>query len=116
MKGFDWIRRFVYAVNRGTAAIVDHDAITADGCSITNERVTTEECQSLSERVLTVLYTAGGEVSQQDVITETGYRVEKVSELLREMEADGKITWYWKDGRKVVTYPELHPEPTEIDS
>lgn len=61
------------------------------------------------EEVLTLLDKYGGRMWQQDVIAETGYSAAKVSELLGDMEADGQITRYWKNGQKVVAYPNLGP-------
>lgn len=61
------------------------------------------------EQILTLLDASGGRMWQQDVIAETGYSAGKVSRLLSDMEADGQITRYWKDGGKVVADPELVP-------
>ncbi|QLD90801.1 hypothetical protein HWV07_17830 [Natronomonas salina] len=47
---------------------------------------------------------------QQDVVDNTDYSAATVSRLLTEMEADGQITRYRKDRRKVVAYPGLGPE------
>ena len=58
------------------------------------------------ERVLTLLKEHGGCMWQQEVITETGYSQGQVSKLLNEMEDDGSVDRYWKEGQKVVTITE----------
>lgn len=62
------------------------------------------------ERVLTLLDEYHGRMWQQDVVEETGYSEGRVSEVLSDMEADGQVTRYWKDGKKVVTLPDARPE------
>lgn len=116
MKGVASIRRLVNAVTGGAATTADGVGMTRDDGSGTDEPTVAEQFRSPDERVLTLLYASGGHLWQQDLITETGYSVGKVSELLSGMEADGQISRYWKDGRKVVTYPELHPQPADIDT
>lgn len=116
MKGVASIRRFVNAVTGGAATTGDGSDRTPDDGSGTDEPTVAEQFRSPDECVLTLVYTSGGHLWQQDLITETGYSVGKISELLSEMEADGQISRYWKDGRKVVTYPELQPQPTDIDT
>lgn len=58
------------------------------------------------ERVLTALKESGGRMWQQDIIADTGYSQGRVSKLLSEMEDDGRVNRYWKDGQKVVTLTE----------
>lgn len=62
------------------------------------------------ERVLVLLDERDGRVWQGDVVDETGFSKAKVSKLLTEMEDDGEISRYWKDGKKVVTFPGVGPE------
>lgn len=62
------------------------------------------------ERVLVLLDERNGRVWQGDVVDETGFSKAKVSKLLTEMEDDGEISRYWKDGKKVVTLPGMGPE------
>lgn len=61
------------------------------------------------DEILALLDRYGGRMWQQDVVDETGYSAGKVSRLLGEMEGDGLIARYWKDGKKVVVRPELGP-------
>ena len=62
------------------------------------------------ERVLALLDDYGGRMWQQDIVEETGYSAGRVSEILSGMEADGQVTRYWKDGKKVVTLPDARSE------
>lgn len=62
------------------------------------------------ERILLVLSEHDGRMLQQDVVEATDYSPARVSELLDEMESDGRVNRYWKDGNKVVAFPELGPE------
>lgn len=68
------------------------------------------EFLELDERVLFLLSEHDGRLPQQTVVEETGYSAARISELLREMEADGRINRYWDDGEKVITFPEFDPE------
>lgn len=61
------------------------------------------------ERVQQLLAQHGGRMWQQDVATELEYAVSTVSEILSEMEVDGQVNRYWKNGRKVVATPDLGP-------
>lgn len=61
------------------------------------------------ERLQLLLAQHGGRMWQQDVATEMEYAVSTVSELLSEMEADGQVNRYWKDGRKAVATTDLGP-------
>lgn len=66
--------------------------------------------QSREATVKALLDERGGRMFQQDVVDNTDYSAATVSRLLTEMEADGQITRYRKDRRKVVAYPDLGPE------
>lgn len=68
-----------------------------------------DEVVSQKEQIITLLDAYNGRMWQQDVLAENGYSAGKVSRLLSEMEADGQITRYWKNGAKVVADPELLP-------
>lgn len=61
------------------------------------------------ERVLVLLSEHDGRMLQQDVVEGTGYSPARVSELLGELEDEGRVNRYWKEGQKVVTFPELGP-------
>lgn len=67
--------------------------------------------QPPDERVLELVDEHGGRMWQQEVVAETGYSEGRVSKLLCDLEADGRVTRYWKDGQKVVTLPENPSEP-----
>lgn len=64
------------------------------------------------DRVLTLLEEHGGRMWQQDIAANVEYSVGRVSQLLTEMEANGRITRSWKDGSKVVMLPETGVEET----
>ena len=66
--------------------------------------------QPPDERVLELVDEHGGRMWQQEVVAETGYSEGRVSKLLCELEADDRVTRYWKDGQKVVTLPEYLSE------
>lgn len=66
--------------------------------------------QSPEATVQALLDERGGRMFQQDVVANTDYSAATVSRLLTEMEADGQVTRYRKDRRKVVAYPDLGPE------
>lgn len=68
-----------------------------------------DRARSQKDQILTLLEAYDGRMWQQDVLVETGYSAGKVSRLLSEMEEDGQITRYWKNGAKVVADPELLP-------
>lgn len=59
------------------------------------------------ERVIVLLEEHNGRVRQQDIVAETGYADGTVSQVLNEMEENGRITRYWKGNGKVVALPEL---------
>lgn len=62
------------------------------------------------ERILVLLSESDGRMWQQAVVERTDYSAARVSELLGEMEAEGRINRYPKDGEKVVSFQELGPE------
>lgn len=64
----------------------------------------------LDELVLLFLEEQGGRMWQQDIVANVGYSAGKVSEALTEMEANRRITRYWRENGKVVAFPELGPE------
>lgn len=62
------------------------------------------------ERILVLVSEHDGRLRQQEVVERTGYSAARVSELLCEMEDEGRVNRYWNDGEKVVSFPELGPE------
>lgn len=62
------------------------------------------------EQILLLLSECDGRMWQQAVVERTDYSQPRVSELLNEMEAEGRINRYWKGGEKVVSFPEFDPE------
>lgn len=62
------------------------------------------------ERILVLVSEHDGRMRQQEVVERTDYSAARVSELLCEMEDEDRVNRYWKDGEKVVSFPELGPE------
>lgn len=62
------------------------------------------------EQILLLLSQCDGRMWQQGVVERTDYSAARVSELLSEMEAEGRVNRYWRDGEKVVSFAELDPE------
>lgn len=102
----------------GSAADEDGDVGGDDvgGGAVALERAAGRESDAhlefleLDERVLFLLSEHDGRLPQQTVVEETGYSAARISELLREMEADGRVNRYWDDGGKVITFPEFDSE------
>lgn len=61
------------------------------------------------ERILFLLSEQDGRMRQQDVVERTDYSSARVSELLAELEDEGRINRYRKDGETVVSFPEFGP-------
>lgn len=108
--------------DRGPSTETDPDGRSApdegdvDGGAVALERADGREADvrleflELDERVLFLLSEHDGRLAQQTVVEETGYSPARISGLLREMEADGRINRYWDDGEKVISFPEFDPE------
>lgn len=64
-----------------------------------------------AEQVLALLETHNGRIRQQDIAAKTGYADSTVSQLLGEMEANGQINRYWKEGGKIVALPDVTQTP-----
>lgn len=62
------------------------------------------------ERILVLVSEHDGRLRQQEVVERTDYSPARVSELLCEMEDEGRVNRYWRDGEKIVSFPELGPE------
>lgn len=76
-------------------------------------RLPADRLISPDEQVLLLLAKHDGRMWQADIVAETDYSAARVSQLLTEMETDGRITRNWTDGRKVVTLPGIGVGETE---
>lgn len=107
------IERLVSAFRDGGRPLLAPDVRTTsrsdegDGSADEHDARDVELFLEPDERILFLLSEHDGRMWQQDVVERTGYSSARVSELLSEMEDHGRVNRYWKDGKKVVTFPEL---------